>query len=67
MDDRLTIPAAAKRIKRTPAALYAAASSGHLETSEVFGRLVVSLGELLRYKRETKVGRPKVNGKPKKP
>ena len=66
MNDTLTIPEAAKRIKRTPAALYDAARKGNLETSEAFGVRLVTLAEALRYKRETKVGR-KANGtKPKR-
>jgi len=59
MDDSVTIPVAAKRIKRTPAALYDAARKGKLLTSEAFGVQVVSMAEALRYKRDTKAGRPK--------
>ncbi len=64
MDDNLSIPKAAKRVRLTPAALYAAATRGDLQTTEAYGRIVVSLAEVLRYKRETKVGRrPKPNGR----
>lgn len=58
MDDNVSIPVAARRIKRTPAALYTAATKGRLKTSEdVFGRILVSMAEALRYKKETKMGR----------
>ena len=61
----LTIPDAARRIKRTPAALYAAIERGDLIVTEKFGRKLVDLAELRRYRRSTKIGRPK-NGSKKR-
>ena len=67
MDERMTIPMAAKLINRTPAALYTAAKNGQLETSEEYGRMLVTLKETMRYQRETKVGRkPESNGRKKR-
>jgi hypothetical protein len=64
--DAVTISEAAKRIKRTPAALYGAARKGNLKTSEAYGIRVVSMAEALRYKRETRAGRKATNGRGKK-
>lgn len=58
----LTVPQAAKKIKRTPAALYAAIVRGDLVATEKYGLKLIDPEELKRYKRETKIGRPK-NGK----
>ena len=54
----LTVPAAAKRLGLTPAALYAAISSKRLTASTLLGRVVIERKELTRYRRETKIGRP---------
>lgn len=59
----LTIPDAAKRIHRTPAALYAAIDRGDLIAIEKFGRKLVEPAELRRYRRLTKIGRPKNGSK----
>lgn len=59
----LTVPDAAKKIKKTPAALYAAITRGDLTATEKYGRLLVDPDELKRYKRVTKIGRPKNGGK----
>lgn len=62
----LTIPQAAKRIRKTPAALYAAIDRGDLKSTEKYGKKLVEVGELQRYRRQTKIGRPKNgNGKAK--
>lgn len=63
MPEPLTIPDAAKRIQRTPAALYAAIERGDLRVIEKFGRKLVDLAELHRYRRSTRIGRPKNGGK----
>ena len=55
----LTIPDAAKRIHRTPAALYAAIERGDLAAIKKFGRKLVEVTELRRYQKATKIGRPK--------
>lgn len=62
--DLLTIPEAAKKAKRTPAALYAAIARGDLVATRKFGLKLVELIELSRYRQETKIGRPR-NGKAK--
>jgi hypothetical protein len=54
----LTVPEAAKRIHRTPAALYAAIKRGDLRATEEYGRKLIAINELRRYKRDTKTGRP---------
>lgn len=62
----LTIPDAAKRIRKTPAALYAAIDRGDLKSTEKYGKKLVEATELQRYRRHTKIGRPKNgNGKAK--
>ena len=59
MAELLTIPEAASRIKKTPATLYAAISRGDLLSSDQYGRKLVTVKELARYCRQTKIGRPK--------
>lgn len=64
MEELLTIPEAAKRIRRTPAALYKAISQGNLVSVEKFGRQLVALKEVKRYKKETRTGRPRNGARP---
>lgn len=59
LTESLTVPDAAKKLRRTPAALYAAMHRGDLKYIEKFGRLLVEPDELRRYQRATKIGRPK--------
>jgi hypothetical protein len=61
MDDKITVKEAAKKIRRTPAALYEAIKTGRLAHEIVYGRVVVSLADVRRYKQETKSG-PKSSG-----
>lgn len=55
----LTVPKAAKRIRRTPAALYAAIERGDLECVRMFDKILVEPAALLAYRKSTKIGRPK--------
>jgi hypothetical protein len=59
----LTIPDAAKRVRMTAAALYAAIKQGDLRVTEKFGRKLVEIPELRRWRRQAKIGRPKNGNK----
>ncbi len=65
METIITIPEAAKKIRRTPAALYDAIKRGDLAYEVKYGRVVVTVEEVMRYKRDTKSG-PRNGSKRKK-
>ncbi len=64
-DDKVPVSEAARRIKNTPSALYLAINKGNLPYELSYGRVIVSMAEVRRYKAELKPanGRPKKKGK----
>ncbi len=62
MDDKVTVLEAARKIRYTTAALYKAIKEGRLDYETSYGRVIVSMAEVRRYKAADKA----VNGSKKR-
>ncbi len=65
MSDKVTVSEAARKTKYSTASLYLAIKKGQLAHELSYGRVIVSLAEVRKYKQDSKVGRPRNGDKPK--